>query len=483
VARFVKTAQVVRPEAVNVAGGRAYQESYRLELVSHMLTSMVEDKFYRSAEDGLLRLRVLVRAVDDKQFVAKAAVLAREWGMRSVTHAAIAELCAVAKGESWLKPAIAKVIQRPDDASEILGYWLSTYGKPIPNSMKRGIALGLTKFNDYSLAKYKGETHELKMVDVVNLTHAKSAVIDQLMRGTLETPDTWETAITAAGSDLLAKKAAWTRLVLEGKLPYFALLRNLRNIETYASADALRAALIQLTDTVAIHKSKVLPFRFTTAIEQVQNPRIKEAIARAADIALDNLPALEGTTLVALDCSGSMSGKPRQIGSLFAAALAKRTYADVMLFGSQVDFPKFNPADSLTTLAAKFNVGQGGTNFHLIFDHAQKAYDRIIILTDMQAWMARSEWYIPSTERRTLFGGYGTPSTPQEAMKDYKARTGAKDTAIWTFDLAGLGTLQFPEKSVYALAGFSERVFDLVPVLEAGGKDALVKLVERVSLY
>jgi hypothetical protein len=391
--------------------------------------------------------------------------MAREWGMRSVTHVVIAELCQDVKGSYWLRDAIAKTVQRPDDATEILAYWMTTYGKPIPNALKRGLADGLKKFNEYSIAKYKGENHKLKMVDTVNLIHPKSEVLGKLIDGTLETPYTWETEITKAGSDTKAKAKAWTDLVTSGKLGYFALLRNLRNLEEWTSEETLSLAYAQLTNKEAIKKSKVLPFRFSTAVDVVSKPKTRKAISDAIDIACDNMPDLGGKTLIALDCSGSMSGKPLQIGSLFAAVLAKSSDADIMQFGTSVSWTKYNPADSTLTIANGMRANHGGTEFHLIFDKATAKYDRIIILSDMQAWVT---------------GRYYS-NVPTEALKNYRARTGANPN-IWSFDLQGYGTLQFPENKVYTLAGFSEKVFDIIPMIEEGDKQALINRIEQTSL-
>jgi 60 kDa SS-A/Ro ribonucleoprotein len=468
--KFSKTVpKTVQPNTSNYAGGESYQESNKLELASILLTSFLQDSYYRSGNATQERLVELVHQIPDKQFVAKAAIMAREWGMRSVTHVVIAELCQDVKGESWLRMAIAKAIQRPDDASEILAYWMGKYGKPIPNALKRGISDGLMKFNEYNIAKYKGEGHTLKMVDVVNLVHPKSEIMGKLINGTLETPYTWETEITKAGSDKGAKVKAWTELVESGKLGYFALLRNLRNLEENVSDETLSLAYAQLTSKEAIKKSKVLPFRFNTAIEQVSKPKTRQAISKAIDIAVDNMPELNGKTLIAIDCSGSMQGydskSPMKIASVFGAVMAKAADADVMLFGTFASWVNYNPADSVLTIAESMRANHGGTEFHLIFDEAKKVYDRIIILSDMQAWV---------TGRY-----YG--SNPAESLKQYKQRTGA-NPHIWSFDLAGLGTLQFPENKVYTLAGFSERIFDIIPMIEDGDKQALIKRIEKTSL-
>ena len=472
--KFSTVVKQAQPNTFNYEGGEAYSESNKLELASILLTSFLNDQYYRSGNDTQKRLVELVHRIPDKQFVAKAAIMAREWGMRSVTHVVIAELCQDVKGEPWFRLAIAKAIQRPDDASEILAYWMSKYGRPIPNALKRGIADGLKKFNDYNIAKYKGENHTLKMVDVANLVHPKTDSIGKLVNGTLETPYTWETEITKAGSDPVAKAKAWTDLVESGKLGYFALLRNLRNLEQNVSESTLKTAYDQLTDRNLIKKSKVLPFRFDTAIEQVSLPKTRKAISDAIDIACDNMPELNGKTMIAVDCSGSMQGyggkSPMAIATLFAAVMAKASDADILTFGTSARWVEYNPADSALTIAKSMRANQGGTNFHLIFDNANKAYDRIIILSDMQAWVNRYGWG----------RGYGE-SNPQHTLSEYRKRTGANPN-IWSFDLAGYGTLQFPENKVFTLAGFSEKVFDLIPMLEEGDKQALIKRIEQTSI-
>ena len=106
---------------VNLAGGQAFAETAKLELASLMLTSMLKDQFYRTADNTVTRLRELIAAMPDKQFAAKAAIYARqEAGMRSVTHLAAAEVAKSVKGEPWTKAFYEKVVRRPDDVLEVL---------------------------------------------------------------------------------------------------------------------------------------------------------------------------------------------------------------------------------------------------------------------------------------------------------------------------------------------------------------------------
>lgn len=120
------------------------------------------------------------------------------------------------------------------------------------------------------------------------------------------------------------------------------------------------------------------------------------------------------------------------------------------------------------TIKDNLRFAGGGTNFIDIFNVANKKYDRIILLSDMQAWMPQMSWLGLSHE------------SPSAAYNAYKRRYNP-DCKMYSLDLAGYGTLQVPEKDVYCLAGFSEKIFDLMKFFEED-KDALVNAIKAVEL-
>jgi 60 kDa SS-A/Ro ribonucleoprotein len=471
----------------NLAGGEAHKESPHLEFVSILLTSFVEDQYYKKASASLQTVRSLIDQFPEKLFAAKAAVYARnEFGMRSITHVVAGEIAKKVKGVSWSKDFFKAVVRRPDDILEILAYYLSTYGKPLPNSLKKGLAASFDKFDTYQLAKYRGESRDVSLVDAVNLIHPKpvaknAEALKQLVADSLKSTETWEAKLTVAGQVAGTeaekeelKEQAWKELIQEKKLGYFALLKNLRNIVQQAP-DILDDALSMLIDPQLIEKSLVLPFRYGTAYNEMVlaqktastrkevslYDKVAEALSTAASISLSNVPKLPGKSLVALDVSGSMEGRPFDIGSLFSVALVCALKADLIIFSNSAKYLKLpKTEDVFDNIAYIFKHSEfSGTNFHSIFQTAKHAYDRIIILSDMQAWM-----------------GYNTPKTSFTA---YKKATGA-DPLIYSFDLAGHGTLQFPESKVYALAGWSDKVFDIMKILETD-REALINTINAVT--
>ena len=474
------------PDTINRAGGEAYRASAEYRLAALMLTSFVTNQFYRDANGALKDLKELIGQVDPG-FAARAAVYARkEYGMRTITHAAAALLSKHLSGHPDAKAFYDAIVVRPDDMLEIRAALKLMGERKLTNGMKKGFAAAFDRFDGYQIAKYRAGNKDIKLVDMVNLVHPvptqrNAAALQALVDGTLTNTETWEAKLSAAGTEATStadkadrKATAWADLLRENKLGYFALLRNLRNILTQAP-DLVPLACAQLVDGKRLRGSKVLPFRLLTAYKQFtgsdKNERkVLDALERAADLACANLPQL-ANTLVVIDNSGSMGcavagsqhAKCNETGALFGFALAKRSGADLMEFGTSARMIPYRNSQTALNFAMNFarnnKVGHG-TDFKAIFGAAKRKYDRIVIFSDMQGWI-----------------GY---NCPKNAFKQYKRRTGA-DPFIYSVDLAGYGSLQFPETKVATMAGFSEKMFETMVMAETDPQ-ALIKRVRAVEL-
>lgn len=480
--KFNTKTSVATPNVANLADGKAYSQKAEVELASILLTSFVEDKYYRSADSELNRVRELIRQVDPV-FAAKAALYARDKGnMRSISHVVAGEIASFVKGVDWTKGFYDKVVKRPDDATEILSYFFSNHGKTVPNSLKKGLAKSLGKFDEYQFGKYRGEGNDVSLVDVVNLTHPKATpengeAISKLVNGTLRNTSTWNAGLSKAGKNKDAKATVWADFLANPKWEYFALLRNLRNIAEQAP-DLITDAAAKIQDEKRIKQSRVLPFRFAVALKELgQYPVYQQALSNALDISVNNMPEF-GNALVVVDTSGSMrssvAGSDKftcvELGALFGAALAKKGNTDVMAFATDAGYATLRPQDSTLTNSERIrqvDTHGWGTNFNSIFKRAKNRYDNIIIFSDMQAWVDN------------LWGG--TQSGTTSSFKEYKKRTGARPN-VFAFDLTGYGSMQFPENQVYQIAGFSDRVFDVMRVLKDGNKNALVDAIKAEVL-
>ncbi|OJJ23472.1 hypothetical protein BKI52_03665 [marine bacterium AO1-C] len=271
------------PEEIhNLAGGEAYRVSVHYELVSLLLTSFVQDQYYRTSQHTIDQLKKVAMQADP-DFAAKAAIFARkQFGMRSITHWFAAIMAPRLSGKPWARHFYQKIIHRPDDMVKTLEYYYQMNPKAkLPNALKKGFATAFDRFDSYQIAKYKNAGKSVSLMDVVRLVHPKSTPKNEqglklLVEGTLANTQTWESMLSAAGKETspearkVAKATAWKNLLQNNKLGYFALLRNLRNV-FYQAPESLSLVCEQLTDKQRIKNSLVLPFRLDTAYQALGN--------------------------------------------------------------------------------------------------------------------------------------------------------------------------------------------------------------------
>jgi hypothetical protein len=449
-------------ETENIAGGVAYKHSPEMELIVSCLSTFLEDKFYESGNERMTRIKSLLPKVKP-EFIAKLAIVARrDFHLRSVTSFLLGELSRLHRGDSLTWKAINLSTERPDDLIELVAY----LKHPIPKQVKKGIRRSLLKFSAYQLAKYKSESKKVKLVDLLNLAHPNPKFANEeqkqawkdLIEGKLKNTETWESRLSS-GED---KGKVWKNLIAKNSIGYMALLRNLRNISEQADTETIEKACMTIANRDNVKKSKQLPFRFYNAYENVKNQKMLNAISEAMDCSVDNVPELEGQTLIGIDCSGSMQGDSIKKASIFAAALMKKNDSDVILYDTSIQEFKYlsnMPVLALSEKIQKEAMG-GGTETSLVFEYAnksQKKYDRIIILSDNESWVE--------------YGGVN------EFHKQYRK---LNNCYIYAIDIAGYGTKDIKGDKVFHLTGWSERIFDYIHWIEK--ENGLVDFINQIEI-
>ena len=457
--RVVAANSIPKENTTNRQGYKAYSLDDELRLLSMLNTLKLEPQFYRSENQTMRELRDLIEriALKDPYFVAQAIVYSRcvGEGMRSINHLAAALLAPFISGEEYAKRFYGLwdkknqrggCIFRVDDMSEIKDVYSALNKSTLSNSMKKGFKKVLETLDTYQLAKYKNT-----VIDIANLVHPKSSLstamittsngekmrtLDALMHGITVSADTWEVAQSEAGQEvakavkegkLSAEKAAevlkeakndnWETLLLDGKLPILAALRNLRNMLKSPRTSVIEAVCALVSDTKKIHEGKVMPYQIDYAYEVVkmefgstyEGRTVMQALHTGYEYSVPNLASvMPGKTCVMVDCSGSMhtycnNGNQRttiqstasEKAGLIAATIAKATNADIIRFGSHAEFYAYDPNNSVFDLGRKIGKdNMGGTCIAAAFDlirSRKRAYDRIILLSDNEC-NARSYW-------------------------------------------------------------------------------------------
>jgi len=487
----------------NREGAPSYALSAQTELYTRVVTSSLCAKFYESAEENVQRIRELV-AQNDPLFTAKLAAYARErMHLRSMPLVLAVELAQAARGNAIVGKTVGRVTQRADEITELLAYYVLANGRTgtkrlnkLSKQVQKGLGEAFNRFDEYQFAKYD-RAGTIKLKDALFLVHPKAKhadqqlLFDKIAKGTLETPYTWEVELSRLGQQTFvddhAKRAAftakWEELIGSGKLGYMALLRNLRNIlEANVGQNAICQVVTTLQDAAQVGRSRQLPFRFLSAYREVQGVRsadagrVMEALERAAQHSAANIKGFDedASVLVACDVSGSMCQpvSARSTVQLFDVGLVlgmllqgRCSRVITGMFGDRwkvITVPKGNAlANTMVFRGREGEVGYS-TNGHLVIQdliNRHQVVDKVMIFTDCQLWNSNG----------------GSPIA--KLWPRYKRV--APNAKLYLFDLAGYGTtpLSTHGGDVYLIAGWSDKVFDVLHAIEAGG-DAVAEIMK-----
>lgn len=387
----------VKPAPRTHEGGPAIRINAEHELRRSVLSCLLwESEFYESGEAIADRIVRLASALPPKVVADLAIELRSSANLRHVPLLLLSVLAKTGAGTPRIvQDTIEKVIQRADELTEYLAVHAKLSGvtpdkiKPkLSAQMKKGLARAFQKFNEYSLAKYD-RANAIRLRDVLFLTHAKprdpaqADVWKRLIANELAVPDTWETQLSA-GAD---KKETFERLIREGKLGYFALLRNLRNMAQAGCDPVLVKNAIIARENGA---ERVLPFRYIAAARAAV--QFEPAIDQALSECIAQLPILPGRTVVLVDVSGSMdaplSGKSDMQRIDAAAALAAIWPGDVRMFSFSNVVKEVPARRGMAGVEAIISSqAHSGTYLGAALNSINEKvpYDRIIVITDEQS--------------------------------------------------------------------------------------------------
>lgn len=500
--------KTIPSQTKNLAGGEAFELSDKVKLYNMVACWMVgEPKFYNDStdEDSTTNVdRTIFETIDrvvqhDPEFVLKLAVYCRnELYLRTAPQVLLGEVALASKGtpKPLVRKATPKIVRRADELMSVIAYIQSKIGNigsgspqgSLPASLKRGLADTFHNFKEYHFAKYDNRNRAVKIEDVFRLVHpgakddTEKALYKKIIEKSLKSVDTWESIISNEGSNT----ESWNKAAKV--MPIMALIRNARNL-IQNKAD-LSILVSKLTDKEIILKSKQFPFRFFNAYRSVQqngvefeSQKVLNAIETAMELSVENIPEIKGNTILASDCSGSMTcqmgrsvTKPAEIaGVMFAIANRVCENSLSYLFDSQVY--QVNPAGRagsilqyVSDLTKQFNGG--ATYGHLVINNliANKIKaDRIIFFSDFQMYDNKQSWQ-------------GNPESLHRSIMTYR-RTINPEFRVYSIDIAGYGSTQTPENDPKSLmvSGFSEKLLKYIPLFESDGATA-IKDIEAIEL-
>jgi 60 kDa SS-A/Ro ribonucleoprotein len=504
-------------QTVNHADAKAFTQSPEMELYTAVVTWSLNDSFYEKDETRLNRVRELINKCHPV-FVGKLAVYARtKMYLRSAPLVLVTELANLHSGDNLVARVTDGVIGRADEITELLACYETLNKRSgakklnrLSKQLQKGLGTAFNRFDEYQFAKYNRDG-AIKLRDALFLVHPKAkdelqqVLFNKIVNNNLQTPYTWETELSALGQlnfDSEEAKAAafcakWEELIDSGKLGYMALLRNLRNIqEAGVSYAHFQKVCATLADVDQVAKAKQFPFRYLTAYRELITPvttvpaqslvkkltalmqgsnkgytgELLDALEKAVQASAANIKGFDYDTrvLLACDVSGSMqtpvSAKSKillyDVGLMLAMLLQSRCKnVEVGMFGDSwktIAVPRNNILGNVQEFYRREGeVGYATNGYLVIRDLLSRKVkmDKVFLFTDAQLWNSNN-----------------TTDHIQTLWLRYKAEV-SPNAKLYLFDLKGYGQapLQILRNDVYLVAGWSDKVFEVLAALENGG--------------
>lgn len=510
-----RAAATPQADTYNEAGGKAYAFTPKHALAQYAMTGCLNTTFYVDAQQQLDKVLELCQGLDP-EFIGKVAIYARQKGYMKDMPALLCAVLAV-KDVDVLKQVFPVVI----DNGKMLRNFVQIIRsgavgrKSFGRAVKRLILTWLADRSDDQLFR-QSIGNDPSFPDILKMVHptpadknrealygyllGKEKVNQRYLPALVKQYEKFKTgkskvvpdvpfqflASLDIGTDVwteIAKNASWQTVRM--------------NLNTFArhgvleSGEMVKLLAARLRDEKEIQRARVFPYQLLAAYLNTEDssvPReLRNALQDAMEIAVNNVPVIDGKVYVFPDVSGSMSSpvtgarkgatsKVRcvDVAALVAASVLRRNpNAEVIPFETCVVPLQLNPRDSIMTNAQKLaSVGGGGTNCSapLQLLNQQKAKgDVCIYVSDNESWQDASRYY----------GGTGLMAEWQKFKKRNRAR-------LVCIDIQVSATTQAPDRGtdVLNIGGFSDQVFNLIGdfVGDGLGTSKWVNTIEKVDL-
>lgn len=490
---------IAAADAVNSEKAPAYALSPKQALAQYAATGCFNRTFYASADEQLDRVLELCDAVGP-EFVAKVAVYVRRSAYMKDMPAL---LCAwlSARSPKLHEAVFAQVI---DNAKMLRTYvQILRSGvvgrKSLGTAPKRLVRQWLAERDEESLFR-ASVGQDPSVADILKMVHPKPAgerreafygymlgrsydaaklpeLVVQYERfksgDSAEMPDlpfTMLSALPLSQADWagIAARASWqtTRMNLN------TFVRH--GVFEQPGMDEIVAA--RLRDAGEVARARVFPYQLLTAYSNCdpQVPRIvRDALQDAMDLAVANVPAIQGKVYVCPDVSGSMKSpvtgyrqgattavKCIDVAALVAASiLRKNPSAEVLPFEESVIGLELNPRDSIMTNAQRLaSIGGGGTNCSApvaLLNQRGARGDLIISVSDNQSWVDR---------------GPGRGTGLMHVWQRFRKRN--PQAKLVCLDIQPNRTTQAQQREdILNIGGFSDQVFEVISAFASGELD------------
>jgi len=521
---FSPASKAKSTNTINEAGGRAYGFSPEHALAQYAATGTFNQTYYASEKEQLDKVLELASR-SDAEFVAKTAVYCREKGFMKDMPAFLTAYLAV-KDVRLLSAVFPRVI----DNGRMLRNFVQIVRSGVVGRRSFGSApkrLARAWFKSRSLDAIFRQSlgSEPSMKDVIKLVRptpksgdetdvmreafygyliGKDVALEKLPavvqafeafkkapQGEGEIPDVPFEMLTALDLDesrwtAIAKRMSFTQL----RMNLNTLLRH----GVFRDAKMVSFVAAKLRDPELVRRSRVFPFQLLAAFKAANDGlpgELTMALQEAMEIAIENVPRVEGKVFLCPDVSGSMQSAATgfrkgatsrvrcvDIAALVSAAFLRRnSSAEIIPFSDDVvKMPRrLNPLDSVMSNANYLaSLPSGGTACSAPLRHlnAQRAKgDMVVYISDNQSWA-------DFVRRPNQKGSVMAEEWERFVGRNPKAK-------LVLIDVQPYGSTQVDDRSdVLNVGGFSDTVFDVISLFAKGelAADHWASVIKGVSL-
>jgi 60 kDa SS-A/Ro ribonucleoprotein len=497
----------------NDAHAPAYELSPKATLARLAATGCLSRTYYASAETQLDRVLELAQQVDT-DFLAQTALYARNKGFMKDMPAL---LCAVLATRDLDR--LTEIFPQVIDNGKMLRNFVQilrsgvTGRKSLGSAPKRLVRQWLERASERQLIQ-AAIGNDPSLADIVKMVHPRPADVTRqafyawligkpwdaaALPETLRAFEAWKTNREGTVPDVPFQMLTALQL---GDKEWTAIAENASwqttrmNLNTFLRHGVFKDAAMtskvsaRLSDPDQVRRAKVFPYQLLAAFMNADKNlpgKLRNALQDAMETAIANVPEISGNIVVCPDVSGSMqssitayrqgaSSKVRciDVAALVAAAfLRKNRDARVLPFEVRVVDITLNPRDSVMTNAATLaGVGGGGTNCSAplaLLNKENITPDLVVFISDNESWAD------PQARRGTSM-----------MVEWEKIKTRNPKAKLVCIDITPNTTTQAPDrKDILNIAGFSDKVFDLIASFAAGadGTYHWVREIENQPLH
>jgi hypothetical protein len=483
-----------QPADTRYAFIRAEVPDAQSDLVKMLMAVSLSADDPGQASHALILLRGAIRQGDPEFLGGLAIDLREQRSLRDLSFLLTAELAALYGDEERTALLVGRIVQQPGKIPAWLDYYTRTVRKRQRpgRAVRKSLSILLNSMDEYQYSRYSAEIREgirlaLQWLQPKAANRSRKALFARIERRQVPVRTTWlqewqelhQLHYDSPGQRQVVLRDKWKEGISSFRIGYTALIDNLQPMLCAGvSGKVLKLAAEYLGNAAAAGPGGQSPLRLLNVyrnllrVDQGGAGILMTALEQAALHSSWNRSGFgrRAVSVIGMDVSSSMRHPVDGYGLVQRFDIAPLLAFSWLSRGEQVLTgvigntwrPAQGPVRPILSAVDQFRGHEGEAGYAMnawlvVQDLLRKrqVVDNVLIFTDCQLWDNRTFNQPAGTDLSHWWRQYRTEVAP-------KAK-------LYLFDLAGYGmkALETPEDGVYLLAGWQERMPDVLNFMPA----------------